>query len=165
MNRTIGHSAPRVDAIAKVTGEALFPGDLEMDGMLHMKILFSGRVHARILSLDTRAAESYPGVAAVLTAKDVPVNEYGLIVPDQPVLCGPGSAKAGADVVRTVLDQVALVIADSEENAAAARDLIEVPTWRWPTARPSFTRTDRGTCSAITACAKATWTTAGGRRR
>jgi CO/xanthine dehydrogenase Mo-binding subunit len=126
MNRTIGHSAPRVDAVAKVTGEALFPGDLAMDGMLHMKILFSGRVHARILSIDTRAAESYPGVAAVLTAKDVPVNEYGLIFPDQAVLCGPGSAKEGGDIVRTVLDQIALVIADTEETAAAARDLIEV---------------------------------------
>jgi CO/xanthine dehydrogenase Mo-binding subunit len=126
MNRTIGHSAPRVDAIAKVTGKALFPGDLAMDGMLHMKILFSERVHARIRSIDASAAEAYPGVAAVLTAKDVPVNEYGLGIFDQPVLCGPGSAKVGGDVVRTVLDQVALVIADTEEIAAAARDLIEV---------------------------------------
>jgi CO/xanthine dehydrogenase Mo-binding subunit len=126
MNRTIGHNAPRVDAVAKVTGKALFPGDLEVDGMLHMKVLFSERVHARILSIDTSAAEAYPGVVAVLTAKDVPVNEYGLGVFDQPVLCGPGSAKPGADVVRTVLDQVALVIADTEEVAAAARDLIRV---------------------------------------
>src|SRR5690606_134794 len=124
--RIVGQSMQRVDAWGKVTGKTLYPGDLEMDGMLHMKILFSERAHARILSIDTTDAEAYPGVVAVLTAKDVPVNEYGLIMPDQPVLCGPGSAKPGADVVRFVGDQVALVIADTEESAAAARDLIRI---------------------------------------
>ncbi len=122
----VGQNVERVDALGKVTGETLFPGDLVREGMLHMKILFSERVHARIRSIDTRAAEAAPGVVAVLTAKDVPVNEYGLIIPDQPVLCGPGSSKEGADVVRTIMDQVALVIAETEEQAAAARDLIRV---------------------------------------
>ncbi|HEC23725.1 MAG TPA: aldehyde oxidase [Chloroflexi bacterium] len=125
-DRVIGHNVQRVDAVDKVTGRALFPGDLSMDGMLHMKILFSERPHARILSIDTSEAEAHPGVVAIFTAKDVPVNEYGLIMPDQPVLCGPGSSKAGADVVRTTMDQVALVVAETEEAAAAARDLIRV---------------------------------------
>ncbi len=124
--RTVGKRNTRLDARGKVTGETLFPGDLSTDDMLYMKILFSDRAHARITAIDTREAESYPGVVAVLTAKDVPVNEYGLIMFDQPVLCGPGSAKEGADIVRTVLDQVALIIAESEEAAAAARDLIDV---------------------------------------
>jgi len=124
--KTVGQSVRRVDARAKVTGEALYPGDLTMPGMLHMKVLFAGRPHARILSIDTSAAEAYPGVVAVFTAKDVPVNEYGLIMPDQPVLCGPGSDKPGADVVRFVGDQVALVVAETEKAAAAARDLIRV---------------------------------------
>ena len=44
----------------------------------------------------------------------MPVNEYGLQTPDQPVLCGPGSSKPGADVVRFVGDQVALVVAEDE---------------------------------------------------
>jgi CO/xanthine dehydrogenase Mo-binding subunit len=122
----VGQSIKRVDAEGKVTGKALFPGDLSMPGMLHMKILFSDRAHARILSVDTGPAESLPGVVAVLTAKDVPQNEYGLIMPDQPVLCGPGSAKPGADIVRTTMDQVALVIAETEEAAARGRDLIRV---------------------------------------
>ena len=124
--KTVGQSVRRVDARAMVTGEALYPGDLTMPGMLHMKVLFAGRPHARILSIDTSAAEAYPGVVAVFTAKDVPVNEYGLIMPDQPVLCGPGSDKPGADVVRFVGDQVALVVAETENAAAAARDLIRV---------------------------------------
>jgi CO/xanthine dehydrogenase Mo-binding subunit len=67
-----------------------------------------------------------PGVLAVFTAADVPVNEYGLQTPDQPVLCGPGSNKPGADVVRFVGDQVALVVAETERAAARARDLIHV---------------------------------------
>jgi len=122
----VGKSLPRIDALAKVKGEALFPGDLTMPGMLHMKILFAERPHARILRLDTSKAEAYPGVVAVFTAKDVPVNEYGLQQPDQPVLCGPGSDKPGADVVRFVGDQIALVVAETEKAAAEACRLIEI---------------------------------------
>ncbi|MGH2594099.1 MAG: xanthine dehydrogenase family protein molybdopterin-binding subunit, partial [Anaerolineae bacterium] len=86
---SIGHSITRTDAVAKVTGAALYPGDLIMDNMAHMKILFARRPHARIRSIDTSKAERAPGVIAVFTSKDVPVNEYGLIINDQPVLCGP----------------------------------------------------------------------------
>jgi len=124
--KTIGQSTRRVDAQAKVTGQALYPGDLAMPGMLHMKVLFANRPHARILSIDTSQAEACTGVVAVFTARDVPVNEYGLMMNDQPVLCGPGSDKPGAGVVRFVGDQVALVVAETEKAAAAARDLIGV---------------------------------------
>jgi len=122
----VGQSIPRIDARAKVTGEAPYPGDFVMDGMLHMKLLFAGRPHARILRIDTKTAEALPGVVAVFTAKDVPVNEYGLQYPDQPVLCGPGSDKPGADVVRFVGDQVAAVVAQTEEIAARAVELLAV---------------------------------------
>lgn len=122
----IGKSLARVDARGKVSGETPYAGDLSMPGMLHMKVLFAGRPHARIKSIDTRKAQAAPGVAAVFTAKDVPVNEYGLQWQDQPVLCGPGSSKPGADVVRFVGDQVAVVVAESEAQAAAAVKLIEV---------------------------------------
>ena len=125
-NFGIGQSVRRVDAVGKVTGETAYPGDINMDGQLWMKIRFSDRVHARITKIDTSRAEAYPGVVAVYTAKDVPVNEYGLIMPDQPVLCGPDSAKEGADIVRCLADQVAVVVADSEEAAVAAVKLIEI---------------------------------------
>ncbi|GAB4528005.1 MAG: selenium-dependent xanthine dehydrogenase [Anaerolineales bacterium] len=124
--KVIGQSVRRVDAVAKVTGKALYPGDINMPNQAYMKILFARRPHARIVRLDTSAAEALPGVLAVFTAKDVPVNEYGLIMPDQPVLCGPGSAKPHADRVRFVGDQVALVVAETEAIAAQARDLITV---------------------------------------
>ena len=122
----IGKSVSRVDALGKVTGEAMFPGDIDMPHQAYMKILFAGRPHAIIHRLDTSAAEAVPGVLGVFTAKDVPVNEYGLILNDQPVLCGPGSSKPHAERVRFVGDQLAVVVAESEEIAAEATQLIEV---------------------------------------
>jgi CO/xanthine dehydrogenase Mo-binding subunit len=122
----IGQSVHRVDARAKVTGQAAYPGDINLPGQLWMKILFSQRTHAIIREIDISAALEVPGVHAIYTAKDIPNNEYGLIVADQPVLCGPGSNKPYADRVRCLADQVALVIAETEEIAAQARNLIKV---------------------------------------
>lgn len=122
----VGSSIPRIDAIAKVTGKARYPGDFQFSDQLVMKVLFAHRPHARVVDVDTTQAEAVEGVVMVLTAKDVPVNEYGLGVKDQPVLCGPGSGIAGADIVRFEGDQVALVIAESEAVAVKALKLIEV---------------------------------------
>jgi len=122
----IGKSVARVDARSKVTGEALYPGDISMPKQLHMKILFANRPHALVKRIDTGRAEALEGVVAVFTAKDVPVNEYGLIMPDQPVLCGPGSSKPYTDRVRFIGDQVALVVAESEKIAQEAIKLIDV---------------------------------------
>lgn len=122
----IGESVSRVDALGKVTGEALFPGDIDMPNQAYMKILFAARPHAIIRRLDPSAAEAVPGVLGVFTAKDVPVNEYGMLLNDQPVLCGPGSSKPYAERVRFIGDQVALVVAESEQIAAEATKLIEV---------------------------------------
>lgn len=122
----LGQSIKRIDALGKVTGEAPYPGDIDMDGQLWMKIRFSDRVHARILAIDSGAAEALPGVHGIFTAKDIPVNEYGLVTKDQPVLCGPGSAMPGADVVRCYADMVAVVVADSEAIAVEAARLIDI---------------------------------------
>ncbi len=138
MTNSIGQSVPRIDARDKVTGEALYSGDLVRPDMVHMKILFAGRPHARVVSIDTSAAEALPGVVAVYTAKDVPVNEYGLQKKDQPVLCGPlpvpppsgtgegERARVRGDVVRCEGDQVAAIVAETEAIAAQAWDLIKV---------------------------------------
>ncbi|MEN6300143.1 MAG: molybdopterin cofactor-binding domain-containing protein [Anaerolineaceae bacterium] len=122
----IGKSVARIDAIGKVTGKTLFPGDINLPGQTYMKVLFANRPHAIIRSIDTSQAEALRGVIAIFTAKDVPVNEYGLSMPDQPVLCGPGSNKPYADRVRFIGDQVALVVAESEAIASQARELIHV---------------------------------------
>ncbi|NLN70248.1 MAG: xanthine dehydrogenase family protein molybdopterin-binding subunit [Chloroflexi bacterium] len=123
---TIGKSVIRVDVKDKVKGKALYPADINLPDQTYMKILFSGRPHAVIRAIDTTAAEAVPGVLAVLTAKDVPVNEYGLGTNDQPVLCGPGSSKPFADRVRYVGDNVALVVAETEQIAAEACQKITV---------------------------------------
>ncbi len=124
--KVVGQSLPRIDALGKVTGKTPYSGDLSMQGMLHMKILFAGRPHARVKHIKLDQAQAAPGVVAIYTAADIPVNEYGLQWQDQPVLCGPGSSKPGTDIVRFVGDQVAVVVAETEAQAAAARDLIEV---------------------------------------
>ncbi len=116
----IGESSLRVDAYGKVIGETLYPGDIDRPNQAYMKILFAGRPHARITHLDVSSAEAMEGVLGVFTARDVPNNEYGLIMPDQPVLCGPGSEKPYADHVRFVGDQIAVVVAESEVIAERA---------------------------------------------
>jgi CO/xanthine dehydrogenase Mo-binding subunit len=124
--RSIGQSATRIDAYGKVTGETVYPGDLNMDKQAYMKILFASRPHAIVKAIDTSKAEALDGVLGVFTAKDVPVNEYGLTIKDQPVLCGPGAEKPYADRVRFVGDQVAVVVAETEKLAAKACEMIEV---------------------------------------
>lgn len=126
MPALIGQSIVRHDAQGKVTGDTRYPSDYDMDGQLWMKILFSARTHARVVAVDASAALAYPGVVAVFTAADIPQNEYGLIINDQPVLCGPGSSKVGGDVVRCLMDNVALVLAETEEIATEALALIQV---------------------------------------
>jgi xanthine dehydrogenase molybdenum-binding subunit len=75
--QVIGTSPARPDAVDKVTGRALFGADVRLPGMLYGAVLRSPHAHARIRSIDTRAAEQLPGVHAVVTAADLP-PESGL---------------------------------------------------------------------------------------
>ena len=132
MTNTIGHTVPRIDARDKVTGAALYSGDLIRPDMLYMKTLFAGHPHARVVSIDAAKALGLTGVVAVFTAADVPVNEYGLQWKDQPVLCGPSPLPAGdgsgvrGDIVRFEGDQVAAIVAETEAIAEKARSLVQV---------------------------------------
>jgi len=117
MKQTIGQAVARNDALDKVTGRLKFPGDLDMEGQLYAKMLWSERPHAHV-QIDTSEAEAAPGVVVVLTGKDVPRNEFGLIFKDQPVF--------SFDVVRSVGDPIAMVVAETEGAAAKACELINV---------------------------------------
>ncbi|MEO0563629.1 MAG: xanthine dehydrogenase family protein molybdopterin-binding subunit, partial [Chloroflexota bacterium] len=123
---TVGQNVHRIDALGKVTGETPYPGDIDLDGQLWLRIKWSERAHARVVDIDTRAALTLPGVVAVYTAADIPVNEYGLVMKDQPVLCGPGSDIPGTDVVRCYMDNVAVVVAETDAIAKQAVDLVNV---------------------------------------
>lgn len=116
----LGDSITRIDAQAKVTGEAAYPGDLNLPGQLWMKVLFARRPHARLVRLDVSKAAQAPGVVRIFTAADVPCNEFGLGTFDAPVLVPQGK------VLRWVGEKIALVVAETEKQAEHARDLIEV---------------------------------------
>ncbi|PRS06591.1 xanthine dehydrogenase subunit D [Bacillus halotolerans] len=109
----------RPDGREKVTGELKYMTDLTFPGMLYGKILRSAYPHAEIVSICTKKAEEMEGVRAVVTHKDVPgFNRFGIVIPDQPVLC--------EDRVRYVGDAVAAVAAETEDIAEAALELIHV---------------------------------------
>ncbi|WEG14808.1 xanthine dehydrogenase subunit D [Pullulanibacillus sp. KACC 23026] len=109
----------RPDGQDKVTGCLAYLTDLTFERMLHGKVLRSTYPHAEIKAIHTKKAEQLPGVVAVITHKDIPgLNGFGLITPDQPVLCD--------FVVRSIGDAVAAVAAETEEIARQALDLIVV---------------------------------------
>jgi CO/xanthine dehydrogenase Mo-binding subunit len=121
----IGQNLARIDAESKVKGQAIYPGDINLPGQAYMRVLFSNRPHAIVKSVEISEAENMEGVLGVFTARDVPNNEHGLI-PDHPVLCGPGAKKPFTDRVRSVGDQVAIVVAESEKICKAALNKIKV---------------------------------------
>ena len=70
----IGTRPVRHDGIDKVTGRANYGADFTLPGMLYGAVLRSPHAHARIVSIDTHAAEAMPGVKAVIIGKDIPEN-------------------------------------------------------------------------------------------
>lgn len=115
----IGKRIARIDARPKVDGSLKYPSDHYEKGMIWGRVLRAKHPHARIISIDTSAAERLPGVVAVLTHKDVKgSNRFGIERQDQPVLC--------SDRVRYVGDAVALVGAETKEAAERALGLIQV---------------------------------------
>jgi CO/xanthine dehydrogenase Mo-binding subunit len=123
-----GASPHRRDAHGKVTGEARYPADRIPAHALHAKVVFTDQPHARLLRLDTTAAAAETGVVAVFTGADVPVNEYGLTMFDQPVFISiehSGASKVPSDLSRWEADHLALVVAESVEAADRGAALIE----------------------------------------
>jgi CO/xanthine dehydrogenase Mo-binding subunit len=126
---TVGSTPVRVDAVDKVTGAATYPADRIPADALVGKVVFTDQPHARLTRLDTTAAEAVPGVVAIVTGRDVPVNEYGLTVFDQPVFVSlehSGRSEVPCDISRWEADHLALVIAESAEAADAAAASIDV---------------------------------------
>src|ERR1700759_3107750 len=126
-NKWIGERTIRPDGVDKVTGRAAYGADTQMAGMIWGKVLRSPHAHARIIAIDTSKAEKFPGVKAVVTAKDV--VEFPV---DKPVMLGIQDMRW---MCRNVMARekalfhghpVAAVAAVSERIAAEACKMIEV---------------------------------------
>ncbi len=117
--RVVGKPLPKVDAGAKVTGQAVYADDVVLPRTLHCRILRSPHPHARILSIDTSAARRIPGVRAVITGSDLPIK-FGILPVTQ------DERALEHEKVRYVGDPIAAVAAVDEETAAAACDAIAV---------------------------------------
>jgi len=115
--QAVGTRFPKLDAMEKVQGKAVYIHDLKVPRMLYGKILWSEHAHARILKIDTSRAEKLPGVRAVITGYNTPEIKTGFFK-DNPVL------KKGK--VRQYRDEVAAVAAESLEIAEEAVRLIDV---------------------------------------
>lgn len=114
----VGHSVLKTDAIAKVTGAPIFAEDYFADDMLQGALAFSEEHHARLLGVDTSAAEAAPGVVRVFTARDIPGrNGFGLQFPHQPVLA--------SDLVRYRGEPIALIVAETRKQARRAAALVK----------------------------------------
>jgi len=115
----IGRPLPRVDGLAKSTGQTKFADDLDFPRMLHGRLLRSVHAHARIVRIDPSRARALPGVHAVITGRDLPVK-FGILPVSQ------DEHALALDKVRFVGDPVAAVAAVDEETAERALELVEV---------------------------------------
>lgn len=117
----VGENLPRVDALAKALGTAEYSDDIHMEGMLYGSAVRSQYPRARVLSIDTTEAKALPGVAAVVTADDLPGKHIvGHLKKDQAVLIGVG------EITHFLGDPIVLVAADSKETLEKAKSLVKV---------------------------------------
>src|SRR5215467_2770891 len=127
--RVVGQPIVRHDARDKVAAATAYAADWALPGMLYGVVLRSPYPSARIMRLDTAKAEAMPGVAVVLTAKDVPRNTLSTDVPGQTTAVGPLRATLhvlAEERVRHQGEPVALLAAEALEQAHAALEAIEV---------------------------------------
>ena len=123
--KVVGKPEKKVDAVKLVQGKPAFAADMESRGMLTAKVLHSPVAHARIKSIDVSEAKALPGVAAVLTWKDIPRVVWSTAGQSDPIP-GPLDTFSLDNKVRFVGDRVALVAAETAEIADKALSLIKV---------------------------------------
>jgi CO/xanthine dehydrogenase Mo-binding subunit len=119
MQAYVGRSVGRIGGRDLVRGRSVFAEDAQAKGALVLKVFRSKKHHARILSIDTAEARNVKGIAGILTAADIPgVNQYGVIIKDQPLLA--------EDKVRFAGEAIALVAAENEAAADEALQALDV---------------------------------------
>ncbi len=117
----IGARLPKYQARKLVLGEHQYVDDIKLEGMLFGALKFSDHPRARVLKIDTRAAEQLEGVVRIFKANDVPGDRtIGLIRQDWPLMIAEG------ETTRYVGDVLAGVVAQSDGIARKAVELIQV---------------------------------------
>lgn len=123
--KKIRKSEQKIDAVKLAKGKPVFTDDIELPGLLHGMLMTSPYAHARILDIDTSAAEALPGVHAVLTYKNVKRHIYGSGGQTYPNP-KPWDQVSLDNKVRFVGDRVAVVAAESVDLCHQAISLIKV---------------------------------------
>ena len=119
-HKVVGRVQIRPEAVAKVNGTAIYSDDLKFEGMLFGATRRAMVPHAFLKAINVDKARAIPGVAAVLTAENLPAaRTHGLIIPDWPILVGVGER------IRYMGDAIAVVAAETREIALQAVDQIE----------------------------------------
>ena len=115
----VGKSPKRLDSYEKATGITRYVDDLTVDGMLIAYVVTSPWAHAILESVDVSKARKAKGIHAVLTAENLgETNEISVAFGDQPLLA--------TDKLRSFADRVAIIAAESREDAKAAAKLITI---------------------------------------
>ena len=117
---TVGERLPRNDVLYKVRGKARYAANVPMEGTLHCRFVRSIHPHARIRKVDVSKARGIPGVQAILTGADIPVERLyvGTLTDDTPILA--------LDKVRYMGEPIVAIAADSVETADRACELVDV---------------------------------------
>jgi carbon-monoxide dehydrogenase large subunit len=126
--RWIGKPVPRAEDERFLKGEATYAGDLTLPAMLHATFVRSLFAHGMLVGIETEPARARPGVRAVLTGADLAglVDPFPLVVRDDAEIVPVMHPVLARDRVRYVGEPVALVVADTAEQAADAAEWVAV---------------------------------------
>ncbi len=123
----VGRPISRVDGPVKVRGQAPYAAEFALDGMLYAALVFSTIARGRIATLDTGAAEAAPGVALVMTHRNAPRMAAMPLFMSSAKACGGNDLPVMQDDgIHWNGEPVALVLADTQEQADHAASLIRV---------------------------------------
>ena len=119
----VGERAFRVDVRRKVLGYGKYPDDIDetdFPDLAYASAVRSKYPRARVVKIDADKARALPGVLAILTATDVPVNAVGHLIYDWDVMIAEG------DITRCVGDAIALVVAEDMATCERAKKLVKI---------------------------------------
>ncbi|MGE0520169.1 MAG: xanthine dehydrogenase family protein molybdopterin-binding subunit [Candidatus Binatia bacterium] len=125
----VGRFVPMLTNRVLAAGKGTFVGDLDLDNVAHLVVLRSAHGHARVRSIDTKAAEALPGVALVMTGADLRKVMKPVPWAADPAAIGGNTIEIyplAGDRVRYAGEPVVAIVADDRYTAHEAARLIEI---------------------------------------